>query len=81
MITLTDRMRLIFNVKPVVFEVTDMQVMTNIKGQLPHANRTVMLNPFPPKTDELLISPYNITPESLIKVTRIREIINNERSS
>ena len=63
---LTDRMRLIFNVKPVVFEVTDMQVMTNIKGQLPHANRTVMLNPFPPKSDKLLISPYNITPESLI---------------
>ena len=81
MITLTDRMRLIFNVKPVVFEVTDVQVMTNIKGQLPHANRTVMLNPFPPKTDKLQISPYNITPESLFKGTRIREMINNERSS
>ena len=63
---LTDRMRLIFNVKPVVSKVTDMQVMTTIKGQLPSANRTIMLNPFPPKTDELLISPYNITPKSLI---------------
>ena len=44
-----------------------MQVMTTIKGQLPSANRTVMLNPFPPKTDELLISPYNITPDIAYK--------------
>ena len=37
-------------------------------------------NPFTPKTDEYLISPYIITPESHIKVTRITEMITNLRS-
>ena len=29
------------------------------------------------KSDQLLVSPYNITPESNIKVMRIKEIITN----
>ena len=37
--------------------------------------------PLTPKTDEYLISPYIITPESHIKVTRITEMITNLRSS
>ena len=34
-------------------------------------------NPLTPKSDQLLISPYNITPESNIKATRIKEMTNN----
>ena len=34
-------------------------------------------SPLTPKSDQLLISPYNITPESNIRVTRIKEIITN----
>ena len=36
-----------------------------------------MLNPLTPKSDQFLISPYNITPKSNIKVMRIKEIIAN----
>ena len=39
------------------------------------------LNPFTLKSDKHLISPYNITPESHIKVTRIKEMITIKRSS
>ena len=35
----------------------------------------VSLNSFTPKSDERLNSPYNITPESHIKVTKIKEMI------
>ena len=35
------------------------------------------LNPLTPKSDQLLISPHNITPESNIKVMRIKEVITN----
>ena len=35
------------------------------------------LNPLTPKSDYHLISPYHITLESYIKVTRIKEMINN----
>ena len=34
---------------------------------------TEYINPITPKSDQHLISPYNITPESLIKVRRIKE--------
>ena len=34
------------------------------------------LNPPMPKSDQHLISPNNITPESHIKVKRIKEMIN-----
>ena len=34
-------------------------------------------NPLTPKSDEHLISPYNITPESHIKVMRKRKMIIN----
>ena len=40
-----------------------------------------ILNPLTPKSDQHLISPYNITPESHIKVMRIRETIINLRGS
>ena len=33
------------------------------------------------ESDQLLISPYNVTPESNIKVTRIKEMITNLKSS
>ena len=36
-----------------------------------------IINPLNPKNDQLLISPYNISPESNIKVTRIKELITN----
>ena len=38
------------------------------------------INPLNPKSNKHLISPYNITPESLIKVMRIKEMIMNKRS-
>ena len=41
----------------------------------------LFLNPLTPKSDYHLISPYNITLESHIKVTRIKEMIHNLGSS
>ena len=41
----------------------------------------IHLNPLAPKSDKHLISPYNITPKSHIKVTRKKEMISNDRSS
>ena len=35
------------------------------------------VNPFTPKSDQHLISPYNISLESHEKVTRIKEMITN----
>ena len=35
------------------------------------------MNPLTPKSDQHLISPYNITLESHINVKRIKEIITN----
>ena len=40
----------------------------------------VKFNPLTLKSDQQLISPYNITPESSIKVMRIKEMITNLRS-
>ena len=37
------------------------------------------LNPLTPKSDQHLISPYNITTESHINVRRIKEIITNQK--
>ena len=36
-----------------------------------------LVYPLTPKSDQLLISPYNITPEPNLKVTRIKEMITN----
>ena len=44
---------------------------------LQYINERKNLNPLTPKSDQLQISPYNITPESNIKVIRIKEMINN----
>ena len=41
----------------------------------------MIFNPLTPTSDQLLISPYNITRESNIKVTRIKEMIPNFLSS
>ena len=41
---------------------------------------TFTSNPVTPMSDSHLISPYNITPESHVKVTRIKEMITNWRS-
>ena len=35
------------------------------------------INLLSPKSDQLLISPYNVTPESNTKVTGIKEMITN----
>ena len=37
----------------------------------------ININPLTPESDWHLISPYNISPELNIKVTRIRELTNN----
>ena len=37
----------------------------------------IMLNPLTPKSDKHLISSFNITPESHIKVRRIKEMITS----
>ena len=39
------------------------------------------INSSPPKSDQHLISPYNITLKSHIKIMRIKELITNDRSS
>ena len=39
-----------------------------------------IIYPLNPKSDQHLISPYNVTPESHIKVMRMKEMITNERS-
>ena len=41
---------------------------------------SVKFNPLTLKSDQQLISPYNMTPESSIKVMRIKEMITNLRS-
>ena len=41
---------------------------------------TFTSNPVTPMSDWHLISPYNIIPESHIKVVRIKEMITNWRS-
>ena len=38
------------------------------------------LNPLNPKSAKYLISPYNITPESHTKVTRIKEMVSREET-
>ena len=38
------------------------------------------LNPLNPKSDKHLISPYNISPESHIKVMRIKEMVTREET-
>ena len=39
-----------------------------------------VFNPLNPGSDQYLISPYNNTPESFIKIMRIRQMITNLRS-
>ena len=39
-----------------------------------------IVNPFNPKSDKYLISPYNKTAESFIKIVRIKEMNANLRS-
>ena len=43
--------------------------------------KTSQNHPLTPMSDQHLLSPHNITPESHIKVMRIREMITNLRSS
>ena len=38
-----------------------------------------VVNPVTPKSDQHLISPYNINPELHIKVTRIRKMITSQK--
>ena len=38
------------------------------------------INSLNPESDNYGISPYNITPESHVKIMRIKEMITNERS-
>ena len=57
----------------------DSNTVTNLKQCKLYYSSS--LNPLTPKSDSHLVSPYNITPKSHIKVTRIKEIIANLRSS
>ena len=41
--------------------------------------RVEKVNPLTPKGDQHLISPYNITPVSHIKVMRIKKMINSPK--
>ena len=41
--------------------------------------RVETVNPLTPKGDQHLISPYNITPVSHIKVMRIKKMINSPK--
>ena len=41
----------------------------------------IYVNPLTPKSDQHLISPYNITPDSGIKVMRVKEMISYRRCS
>ena len=41
----------------------------------------IPVKPLTPKSDKYLISPYNITLESHMKVMRRKEMITNKRSS
>ena len=36
-----------------------------------------LIDPLTPRSDQHIISPYNITPESLIHVMRIKKMITN----
>ena len=50
----------------------------NLRGQINNIfNAIHCFNPLTPKGDQHLISPYNITPESNIKVMGIKEMISN----
>ena len=51
-----------------------MDIIINTKEWLLCTSR---INPLTTTGDQLLISPYNITTESNIKVMRIKEIITN----
>ena len=42
-----------------------------------YENPVQYINPLTPKSDQYLISPYNITSESHINVMRIKEMITN----
>ena len=42
-----------------------------------YENPVQYINPLTPKSDQYLISPYNITSESHINVMRIKEVITN----
>ena len=56
----------------IVFPSLQIKMNTNIYHLL-----LTMHNPLTPKSDKHLISPYIITPESHIKVRRIKEIITS----
>ena len=49
--------------------------------QIEGVKKTWRVNPLIPKKEQKLFSPHSITPVSLIKVTRIKEIISNYRTS
>ena len=49
--------------------------------QIEGVKKTWRVNPLIPKKEQKLFSPHSITPVSLIKVTRIKEIITNYRTS
>ena len=48
---------------------------STVNGDLPPPVVQVSINPLTPKSDWHLISPDNVTPESNIKVMRIKEMI------
>ena len=49
--------------------------------QIEGVKKTWRVNPLIPKKEQKLFSPHSITPVSLIKVTRVKEMISNYRTS
>ena len=53
---------------------------SNDNNYFQYTVKAYSLNPLNPKSAKHLISPYNITPESHIKVMRIKEMVSREET-
>ena len=60
-------------VAPSLHGIIQMLAMSAFNREPMQVGHLFEVNPLTPKSDELLILPYNITPESNIKVTRIHD--------
>ena len=49
----------------------------NVRSVIGHCSYADTFNPLTPKSDQHLISPYNVIPESNIKVMKVKEMITN----
>ena len=67
------------NLSPTLFVCYHLNTSQRFHSSIPFDAFSLIahINPLSPKSDQLLISPHNITPESNIKVTGIKEMITN----